>query len=110
MLTREALNSEFWTKAFQKVTLKMAEQAESKAGRFTSEAFSSWLQDGPAKGLRRQHLLSRTAVGWAPTTVEAGAEGSIEHRDELDGLSEEQLDAVLAQPERYCTTGGPAAG
>ena len=30
-------------------------------------AWTSWLEGGPAAGLRRQHFMSRVATGWVPS-------------------------------------------
>eukprot|EP00973_Karenia_brevis_P086513 11998076-Karenia_brevis.AAC.1 len=32
-------------------------------------AWMSWIREGPAQGLRRQHRMSRVAHGWIPSAV-----------------------------------------
>ena len=45
-------------------------RAVAKADAATAaRAFKSWLHDGPVAGLGRQHRFTRTASGWAPSTL-----------------------------------------
>ena len=37
-------------------------------------AWMSWVREGPAQGLRRQHLVSRVKGGWTPSAVGAAGE------------------------------------
>ena len=53
--------------------------------------FKSWLQEGPLKGLKRQHQMSRTANGWIQRKVGKPARAILRETDELDGLTEEEL-------------------
>ena len=62
--------------------LELARKASEQAARAAARQFGNWLQDGPSAGLKRQHQLSRTAVGWIPTAV--AAVETIEHEAELD--------------------------
>ena len=45
-------------------------------------------------GAKRQHQLSRTAVGWFPTKVGKPQPNELQPIDEVDGLSREQLDSI----------------
>ena len=45
-------------------------------------------------GAKRQHQLSRTAVGWFPTKVAKPEPNELQPIDEVDGLSREQLDSI----------------
>ena len=66
ILTRAALGNPTWTKSFLAVATKEADYADTKASRIATARFTEWLQEGPANGLRRQHLFSRVATGWIP--------------------------------------------
>ena len=57
--------------------------------------FADWLQEGPARGLRRQHRYSRTAAdGWCDSMLTDGDGSYTNDRDGLDGLSEQELASV----------------
>ena len=49
--------------------LGFAKATAEQASRLAARAFAQWLQDGPAAGLKRQHQMSRTAVGWIPAAI-----------------------------------------
>ena len=53
-------------------------------------SWRSWLTEGPADGLRRQHKVSRTAAGWTPSLVAAQDQPNGEGA-ECDEGDEEQL-------------------
>ena len=50
-----------------------AHQRAKAAGKYDLEArrrsWQTWLQEGPAKGLGRQHRMSRVVGGWVPSPV-----------------------------------------
>ena len=50
-------------------------------------------------GAKRQHQLSRTAVGWFPTKVAVPEPNELQPIDEVDGLSREQLDSIRLQDQ-----------
>ena len=60
----------------------LARKAADQAARAAARNFSKWLQEGPSAGLKRQHQLSRTAVGWIPTAI--AATEADEHETELE--------------------------
>jgi hypothetical protein len=99
MLSDQILRSSFWVEAFGRVAITMAECAERAAGIAATQAFATWLQEGSASGLKRQHLLTRTATGWIPAKVDAEEVNSNEDPDELDGLSAAELAAVKGVPD-----------
>ncbi len=76
-----------------------AAKAETEASRATRLAWASWLTEGPAKGLRRQHRMSRTSMGWTPTRVAAPEELRLSEADLLDELDETQLKSLLQPPQ-----------
>ena len=47
------LQNQTWIKSFIAVASKEAEHADDKAARLASARFADWLQEGPAKGLKR---------------------------------------------------------
>ena len=51
--------------------------------------WETWLTEGPAAGLRRQHQFSRTADGWAATSPSSGKVGSFDPDDEVEDDDEE---------------------
>ena len=54
------------------------------------------MKNGPAKGLKRQHLYSRVATGWIPSKCGKQTETTLTELDEMEGLSIEQLQAAFA--------------
>ena len=78
----------------RKAAVKQAE-AEEKAARAASLArLQSWLRDGPANGLRRQHRFTRLPTGWTQSANNSGEGNELLGNDDLDGLSEDQLKAI----------------
>ena len=93
MIERDTFSVE-WVRLFQKVAVQQAEKEEEVAIIAAIVKFAQWLQDGPAKGLRRQHRFSKTADGWCETLLAEDEGSSLNERDELDGLSKQQLASV----------------
>ena len=54
------------------------------------------MNDGPAAGLKRLHLMSRTAMGWIPDKCDVQEEVNLSELDDLEGLSQEQLRTAIA--------------
>ena len=100
MLTEQMLRTPFWVEALGEVATSMAETAERTAN---MHAFADWLQDGAAGGLKRQHLLTRTATGWIPTKVDKEEANVAAEPEELDGLSPGQLEEVTRMPDGCAT-------
>jgi hypothetical protein len=75
-----------------KAIAAVAHQHDDQAARV---AWTSWLQEGPAKGLGRQHKMSRVAHGWIPSKVgDASQSDSCDDEDcidDLDGLTEDDI-------------------
>ena len=51
----------------------------------------------PAGGLRRQHQFARVATGWTETALDKNTGNEIGGQDDLDGLSEVQIEAIKAK-------------
>ena len=81
--------------AFILVATKEAERAESRAVAIAAKKFAEWIQEGPAQGLKRHHLLSRTASGWTPCRQGEEPKTDINEFDDLDGVSDQQLKMSL---------------
>ena len=68
-LSQTTLASPTWVKAFINIASDAASRADRKATALSAERFSVWVKEGPGRGLKRQHLISRTATGWIPDKV-----------------------------------------
>ena len=60
-LTSEALEAPMWARTFLDIADKASRHADAKAAALGAKRFKEWVCDGPAAGLRRQHLFTRTA-------------------------------------------------
>ena len=65
-LSAPILDSPAWTKSFLDVAADASHRADLSAATAAARRFEEWIADGRASGLKRQHLLSRTATGWIP--------------------------------------------
>ena len=83
-----------WVKIFKGIAEKQAEKEEEAARVAATIKFAHWLQEGAAKGLRRKHRFSRNADGWCESMLVDQNGSSTCERDDLDGLSEQQLASV----------------
>ena len=52
-----------WNTALAEVVATATAAADRQAEKRAAEQWTSWFNEGPAKGLRRQHRLSRAATG-----------------------------------------------
>lgn len=53
--------------------------------------FSSWLAEGQSNGLKRQHQMSRSAVGWIPSKIDIPVDCEGAEPDGTDGLFEAEV-------------------
>ena len=95
-LTWATLQQKVWVHTCLDVAVKEAKHVEAKAARLATARFEAWVNDGPAKGHKRQHLLSRAASGWIPSKVGSQPVAELSELDELDGITEEQLKNATA--------------
>ena len=58
------------------------------------KSYLEWISDGSGCGLKRQHQFSRNAIGWTETALDKGHCNDIDEQDDLEGLSEEQIEAI----------------
>ena len=98
LLTAQMLKSKIWVESLSQVASSAAERAETAAARAARLTWTSWLVDGPARGLRRQHRMSRTAIGWIADRVSAPEEVRLSEADCIDELDETQLESLLQSP------------
>ncbi len=89
----------------RQVAVKQAEKEEAKAQLASITSYKVWLESGPASGLKRQHQFSRNAIGWTEAALDKGNQNEVGENDDLDGLSEEHIEAIKA---RIGDTSAPA--
>ena len=92
-ITKEALDHRQWAKTFYAAAIRMQKLCEGRAAARAAIAFRKGLLEGPI-GVKRQHQLSRTTEGWIPTKACRPLANDFEPIDEVDGLSQEQLDSI----------------
>ena len=76
------------------VATKQAEKEEASAQLASIKGYKLWIESGSGCGLRRQHQFSRNATGWTETALDKGNGNEVGEQDDLDGLSEEQIEAI----------------
>ena len=93
-----------WVECSATHALRFAEAAEAEADRASTARFLSWLHEGPAAGLGRQHKLPRVATGWIPSRTGEDPDDHNENNDQKEDdevanwLSSQQLaEAITAQ-------------
>ena len=77
-----------------------AEKEERAAQHIHMMKWISWIREGPAHGLRRQHRFTRNVAGWAPTEKSTAVVTDADERDELDelqGLSRQDINDLKFQ-------------
>lgn len=98
-LTRGELCNKHWVGMLLPVADKQAPAEENAASTASVLEWTSSLFEGPANGLRRQHSHTRIATGWTQSADCIGEEHETGDRDDLDGLSHEQLQAFKLNGE-----------
>ena len=86
-----------WLEMLRHVASKHAEKEEASAQLASIKSYKLWIESGPASGLRRQHQFSRNATGWTETALDRNNGNEVGEQDDLDGLSEEQIEAIKAK-------------
>ena len=108
VITKSMLNKDVWVELLQKMAMENAEREERAAQHASIVKWESWIHEGPANGLRRQHRYSRTTNGWIPTLKATGVHEQVEQYDEIDqveGFSAEQLNEIKFE---HAHKGAPA--
>ena len=81
-LTTDMLQSHAVVESLTEVAVGMAESMAQSDQTLSRANWISWVNDGPASGLRRQHRMSRVAIGWVRSKYLAGdVDGDDEHHD-----------------------------
>ena len=93
-IQRGQVHSRPWLEMLKHVATKQAEKEEAAAQLASINSYKLWIESGPAKGLRRQHQFSRNATGWTETALDKDNGNEVGDHDDLDGLSEEQIEAI----------------
>ena len=88
------LHSRPWLDMLRHVATKQAEKEEAAAQLANIISYKLWVESGPAGGLRRQHQFTRNATGWTETALGKGNLNELGELDDLDGLSDEQIEAI----------------
>ena len=68
------------------VSSTMARRLQLESQKINYITWKEWLQNGPGRGLRRQHQMSRTALGWIPAlgATSVATPGDIPEQREAD--------------------------
>ena len=106
MVTAEALSNPTWVATFVTVAAREADHASARAARLAAAKFEDWLHEGPAQGLKRQHLFSRVATGWIPSKCGSHTATTMSELDDVEGLSLEQSQTALAPTPEASTPFG----
>ena len=93
------LRSTCWVRSLTEVARKATDQAEHKAAVAATKRFAELVQEGPAAGLRRQHLFARTATGWTQDATDKQQPTNFSELDDFEGVSETQLRMALEPSE-----------
>ena len=91
------LHSQPWLEMLRHVAAKQAEKEEAAAQLANIKGYILWVGSGPAGGLRHQHQFTRVATGWTETALDKNNGNEIGDQDDLDGLSEVQIEAIKAK-------------
>ena len=87
--------SDEWVDIFRNITLDKAKQQEAQAQRAQLLAWQSWMHEGPASGLRKQHQFTKVKGGW----VEAAEVGPPQPQEDdqiiEEGVSLSKLRAAM---------------
>ena len=86
-LSTSTLSSATWTRSFLEVATEASRRADLSAATAAAKRFEEWIADGRANGLKRQHLLSRTATGWIPDKCGLREDVQTSELDEFEGIS-----------------------
>ena len=96
-IQRGQLHSKPWTEMLKHVATKQAEKEEAAAQLSNILDYKLWVEGGSAGGLKRQHQFTRIATGWTETALSKGNVDEVGEHDDLDGLSEEHIEAIKAK-------------
>ncbi len=89
--------------AAEAAAVAMANACEDEVDLASRRSWASWLNDGPAGGLGRQHRFTRVPTGWVPTKAAHGPVIPLSGWDEQDKLTSADLRRLILPPR-----GGPS--
>ena len=84
----------WWAKMLLHVTSKQVEAQEKAAATASVIKWTTWLTEGPISSLKELYRFSRVATGWTAPAQSKGESEEVGERDDLDGLSREELAAL----------------
>ena len=76
------------------VASKQAEAQEKAAATASIVEWTTWLAEGPGNSLKQLHRFSRVATGWTESAKSKGESDEAGDKDDVDGLSKEELEAL----------------
>ncbi len=79
--------------AFATAATANAASFVAKTQRQRMNSWTTWLHEGPAAGLRRQHRMSRVASGWIPAPVGDAPDPTLSYADDVDEVHDKLDDA-----------------
>ena len=83
-ITLDMLRHEAVATMLEEVASKQADKEKAAAGKAATLKRVSWMHEGPAVGLGRQHKMSKVAQGWAPLATASGRASDMPSLDEED--------------------------
>lgn len=93
-LTRGMLLTPCLAKMVLHVASKQVEIQEKAAVTASIINWTSWLAEGPGNSLKKLHRFSRVATGWTESAKSKGESDEVGERDDVDGSSKEELEAL----------------
>ena len=84
-----------WVETFREMAVAKAIQQEGQAQKAQFLAWQSWMHEGPAVGLRKQHQFTKVKGGWVESATVKAPQVSTEEAEVEDGLSLSQLRSAL---------------
>ena len=85
--------------------LAVAKRAADHDQKVSQRNWQSWLREGPAKGLGRQHKVSRVAGGWVPSAIGVVMEGPDQAVDPGEGSRGGSEGDELEENDAGCVAG-----
>ena len=73
---------------------KASKAADSLAAKQTVNRWMKWINEGPAKGLGKQHRMTRTAAGWVTSDWGPSLQNIADKYDAVEGLAAQDLAEV----------------
>ena len=94
-ITIDMIESQVMVTALTDVAVCMSDKMMQKTQLASRASWVSWVNDGPASGLRRQHRMSRVAIGWVRSKCLAADHDHAQHGDFAG--SDEDYEMIVRQ-------------